>query len=433
MTLPKPFPTRRVVATLLTLSLSPAWAQETTPVQESATQATEPAPENATQEAGLTPDTDVTPAEQISALDERMTTAEGKVAALEEQNVETKNDLSALKKLKISGYVQARYQDQESLDATGAGGFSRFSVRRGRIKTTYTTDWAQLMLQIDAVPTTGVTVRDAEATLYIPGTHQQMSLTLGQMKWPFGYEAVQSSSDREMPERTRVVRAFLPDERDRGIKFAGTFLEGKFNFSAGLFDGNGIFNQGFIGTDNDKEKDFIGRAGFDLGWLSGGVSGWYGHSIAKGPNDAYRKAYERDRVALDAQMYLDVLPLGGTALKGEYITGKTYAKSSGDTKVEQLGVPASGWYALLVQNVGLSDAVAVRYDFFDPENGRKNSANDGKPHGNNSVGTLGVALLHYFGENMKVTAAYEMPMTGAPDGAKDPHDNLFTLQMQAKY
>ncbi|MCE9672902.1 OprO/OprP family phosphate-selective porin [Myxococcus stipitatus] len=423
----------RLVATLLAVTLSPAWAQQATPSQEAATQPTEPATDDAPQEAGLTPDTVVTPAEKLDELDERMTNAEGKVAALEEQNVETKNDLSALKKLKISGYVQARYQYQESLDDTGAGGFSRFSVRRGRLKTTYTTDWAQLMLQIDAVPTTGVTVRDAEATLYIPGTHQQLSLTLGQMKWPFGYEAVQSSSDRELPERSRVVRAFLPDERDRGIKFAGTFLEGKVNVSAGLFDGDGIFNQGFIGTDNDKEKDFIGRAGFDLGWLSGGVSGWYGHSIAKGPNDAYRKAYERDRVALDAQLYLDVVPWGATALKGEYITGKTYSKSSGDVKVEQLGIPASGWYALLVQNVGLSDAVAVRYDWFDPENGRKNAATDGKPASTNSVGTLGVALLHYFGENLKVTAAYEMPMTASPDGAKDPHDNLFTLQMQAKY
>ena len=76
------------------------------------------------------------------------------------------------------------------------------------------------MLQIDAVPA-GVTLKDAEATLFIPGTKQQLSLTLGQMKWPFGYEGPQSSSDREFPERSRVVRDFLPDERDRGAKVSG--------------------------------------------------------------------------------------------------------------------------------------------------------------------------------------------------------------------
>ncbi|NTX53783.1 porin [Myxococcus sp. CA039A] len=428
MTLSKPFPMRQLATAVLTLALSPAMAVAQTP----AVPAEEPAAQAPASDSPEAPPADAAPAD--ADLDERMTTAEGKVAALEEQNTETKNDLLSLKKLKVSGYVQGRYQYQQSLDDTGTGGFSRFAVRRGRIKTTYTTDWAQMMLQIDAVPTAPfVTVRDAEATLFIPGTHQQAGLTLGQMKWPFGYEAVQSSADREIPERTRVVRAFLPDERDRGVKFAGTFLEGKVHVAAGLFDGDGIFNQGSVGVDNDKEKDVIGRAGFDLGWLSGGVSGWYGHTITKGPSDTFRKAHTRDRVALDAQLYLDLLPLGATAIKGEYITGRSYWKSSGDVKVEQPGVPASGWYGLIVQNVGVSDAVAIRYDFFDPENGRKNSASEGRPASTNSVGTLAVAVLHYFGENLKVTAAYEMPMTAHPDDAKDPHDNLFTLQMQARY
>ena len=72
---------------------------------------------------------------------------------------------------------------------------------------------------------------------------------------------LQSSSDREIPERSRVIRAFLPDERDRGAKFAGEFLKGMVNVNVGVFDGDGIFNQGFVGADNDKEKDIIGRAG----------------------------------------------------------------------------------------------------------------------------------------------------------------------------
>ncbi|MFP2927934.1 porin [Pyxidicoccus sp. 3LG] len=367
-------------------------------------------------------------------IDERMTHAEGKISSLEEQNTETKSDLSALKKLKLSGYVQARYQYQESLDESGAGGFSRFAVRRGRLKTTYTTDWAQMMLQIDAVPDTGVTVRDAEATFFIPGTRQSMALTVGQMKWPFGFEAVQSSSDREIPERSRVVRAFLPDERDRGAKFSGEFLKGMVNVNVGIYDGDGIFNQGFIGSDNDKEKDLLGRAGFDLKWLSGGISGWYGHSIAKGPTDTYRVAYDRNRVALDAQLYLDVLPLGGTSIKGEFIAGKGYWRSSGNTKVEQLGIPAHGWYGLVVQNVGLTNAVAVRYDYFDAENGKPDTVtSEGRPASTNAVGTLAVSVLHYFSENLKATLAYELPMTASPGTSEDPHDNLLTFQLQARY
>ena len=420
---------RNLLVALFTLTSCMALAQTAEP-QPGTGDATTPASETA-------PAPEETPTEAAPAepsLDERMTTTEGKVSSLEEQNTETKSDLSALKKLKLSGYVQGRYQYQESLDDTGAGGFSRFAVRRGRLKTTYTTDWAQMMLQIDAVPDTGVTVRDAEATLFIPGTKQTMGLTLGQMKWPFGFEAVQSSSDREIPERSRVVRAFLPDERDRGAKLFGEFLEGMVNVHVGVYDGDGIFQQGFVGSDNDKEKDVIGRAGFDLKWLSGGISGWRGLSLGRRSTDTYRVAYDRNRIALDAQLYLDVLPFGATSIKGEYINGTSYWRSSGNAKVEQLGVPASGWYGLIVQNVGLTNAVAVRYDYFDAESGRPDIATaEGKPGSTNTVGTLAVALLHHFSENLKATLAYELPMTAAPGSAEDPHDNLLTFQLQARY
>jgi hypothetical protein len=365
------------------------------------------------------------------SVDDRLTTTEGKLTALEEQYAETKTEVSALKKLKFSGYVQARYEARQSLDEAGTGGFNRFGVRRGRLKGTYTGELAQVVLQVDVVPT-GVGLRDAEATLFIPGTKQTLSVTAGQFKWPFGYEGPLSSSDREFPERTQVVRAFLPGERDRGAKFNGKF--GAARVSLGLFDGNGTNNTGFIGTDNDKEKDIIGRAGFDLKWISGGLSGWFGNTLGKrsDPNpDAFRTAYGRNRFGADLQLYLDLIPAGGTALKGEYIVGKTYQRGG----VEQLGVQASGWWLLLVQNVGLSNAVALRYDYFDPEHGRAPTESGTRLGTTNPIGTLGVAAIHHFGENLKATAAYELPMTATAEGGsvEDPKDNLFTLQFQARF
>jgi len=419
--------TKNLLVALLTLTTSAAFAQAGEPQPATGTSApAESAPATSTESPPAQPETSAAP-----SMDDRLTTTEGKLTALEEQYAETKTDVSALKKIKFSGYVQARYQAQQNLDDTGAGGFNRFSIRRGRVKATYTGDVAQYMLQIDATPT-GVSLKDAEATLFIPGTQQKMSVTLGQMKWPFGYEAVQSSSEREFPERTRVVRAFSPGERDRGAKFTGKF--GMFRLGAGVFDGNGTDNTGFIGTDNDKEKDLIGRLGFDMKWISGGVSGWYGNTLGKRTGtdpDAFRTAYKRSRVGADVQLYLDLIPLGGTAIKAEYITGKTYQRSG----VEQLGVPASGWWALLVQNLGLSDAVAIRYDYFDAENGRKAAESDGKLSSSNPIGTLGFTAMHYFGSDLKVSATYELPMTATAEGgtAEDPNDNLFTVQFQARF
>jgi phosphate-selective porin len=407
--------TQNLLIALLTLTASTALAQT----------AESPAPPPAESTASQ-------PAEAPTALsvDDRLTTEEGKVSALEEQNIETKSDLSALKRLKFSGYVQARYQAQQSLDEMGTGGFNRFVIRRGRLKATYTGDIASYMLQIDAT-TSGVALKDAEATLFIPGTRQNLSLTLGQTKWPFGYEAPQSSGEREFPERTLVVRSFLPGERDLGAKFNGKW--GVMRVSAGIFNGNGTQNTNFIGTDNDKEKDVIGRVGFDMKWISGGVSGWRGLTFGKRTSaaDEPRLAWHRTRLGADVQLYQDLFPVGGTALKAEYITGKTYQRGGN----EQFEVPGSGMWVLLVQNLGLSDAVAVRYDTFDYENGRKATEADGKPGANNSVSTLGLQAMHYFGETLKVSATYELPVTATASSgqAADPKDNLFTLQFQARF
>lgn len=422
--------TKNLLVALLTLTSSAVLAQTAEPQPATSTpppaeSASAPSTES-TEPPAAQPETASTP-----SADERLTTAEGKLAALEEQNIETKSDLSALKKLKFSGYVQARYEARQNLDETGAGGLNRFLVRRGRLKATYTGDVAAYMLQIDAV-TSGVSLKDAEATLFIPGSQQRLSLTMGQTKWPFGYEGPQSSSEREFPERSLVVRSFLPGERDLGAKFNGKF--GVLRLNAGIFNGNGTANTNFIGTDNDKEKDVVGRVGFDLKWLSGGVSGWRGLTLGKrtGVNpDTTRTAYVRSRLGADVQAYLDLLPVGGTAVKAEYITGKTYQRSGN----EQFGVPASGWWLLLVQNIGLSDAVAIRYDFFDYENGHEASETDDTLGANNAVGTLGLQAMHYFGENLRVSATYELPMTAAAAGGtvEDPNDNLFTLQFMARF
>lgn len=430
--------TKNLLVALLTLTSGAALAQTAETPPAAPPQASTPA-----ETAPAQPATEPVPESPAApSVEDRLTVAEGKVAALEEQNIETKNDLSALKKLKLSGYVQARYTAQQSLDETGAGGFNRFSVRRGRLKGTYTGDLAQFVLQLDVVPT-GVALRDAEATLFIPGTKQNMSVTVGQFKWPFGYEGPLSSSDREFPERTAVVRAFLPGERDRGAKFSGKFLQGLLRVTAGIFDGNGTSNTGFIGTDNDKEKDIIGRVGFDKKWIAGGVSGWYGNTLGKrtfGPNpDEGRKAYSRNRMGADLQLYLDLLPVGGTALKGEYIAGSTYQRGG----AEQFGVAAHGWWAMVVQNIGLSNQLAIRYDSFDPQNGRaateittgSGAEQVSKLDPNNPINTLGFAAIHHFGENLKLTASYELPMTATAEGgtAKDPKDNLFTVQFQARF
>jgi hypothetical protein len=411
----------RIVAALIALATTPALAQAPTPTGDASSEATS---------------SETTPAEP--SLEERLATAEGKLASFEEKDVETQSTLSALKKLKLSGYVQGRYTyiEPDEVEIGGATvrrapGSSLFSVRRGRLKATYAGDVGQLVLQLDATPS-GVSLKDAEATLFIPGTKQKHALTIGQTKWSFGYEVNQSSSEREFPERTLVVRRFAAGERDRGIKYTGK--AGPLRLAAGVYDGIGTDG---VSRDNDKMKDAVARVGFDLKWISGGVSGWYGSTLRAGEtvDGTYRpaEAFDRNRIGADVQVYLDVLPLGGTALKGEYIAGTTYFTGGGK---EAYGQSAAGWYALLVQSIGESNALALRYEFFDPATGTPNRDSGTAPAlraaSTNQVGTLGATLIHYFGDSLKASATYELPTTRTVD-AEEPNDNVLTLQLQAKF
>jgi hypothetical protein len=332
-------------------------------------------------------------------------------------------------RLKFSGYVQARYvyadHSQPGLVAGQPAVRDGFNVRRGRLKATYDATWSKYVLQIDAVPR-GVTLRDTEAWLIEPWTGYGLAAIAGQTKVPFGYEVNESSRDRPFPERSRVVRAFVPGERDRGLKLAGKIEW--LVFRAGVFDGNGIDNDGFRATDNDREKDVIGRLGFDLEWISGGVSGWYGKTFS----DEAGRHFDRNRLGADVQVELELLPFGSTTLKGEYIWGHTWQRNG----VEQFGTPASGWYASLIQRLGERNAIAVRYDYFDPSLGTATAADPSaptRPASTNPIGTLTFGVFHDWDDSLRLSAFYEVPMTRTAGQAIDPDDNVLTLQAQASF
>jgi hypothetical protein len=372
------------------------------------------------------------------SADERVVTVEGKVSALEEQTSVSNSDLEALKKLKISGYVQPRFVvntgSKHGVDAKGAPAVKDgFTVRRGRLKAVYTGAWSQFLLQIDAVPS-GVKLKDAEAWLFEPWTGHRLALVAGQTKWPFGYEVPQSSGDREFSERTRVVRAFLPGERDRGAKITGKL--GPVVLAAGVFDGNGTETKvgagSVVGVDNDRFKDVIGRVGVDLDFLTAGVSGWFGKTRQPAGADIKKEDFDRTRLGADLQLYLDLLPIGATAIKGEYIQGTTWAKDG----IEQFDKKGQGYYALATQSLTDKAALAVRYDWFDGDvdaDDVADAADSEKPASSNAVATLGVAALYYVDETYKVTVAYEKVTTGTPESVDDPDDDVFTVQLQAKF
>src|SRR6185503_20628090 len=145
------------------------------------------------------------------------------------------------------------------------------------LKTVYEGTNAEYLLQIDAVGD-GVTLKDAEATFVDTWTPFNFRLTMGQFKWPFGYEVLQSSGDREMPERSLMIRRLFPGERDRGLRLSGKV--DWFRFSTALVNGTGTSDSIYPANDQNAFKDVVGRIGGDFGVVVAGISGYWGRWLA---------------------------------------------------------------------------------------------------------------------------------------------------------
>jgi hypothetical protein len=365
---------------------------------------------------------------------------EGKVESLSEQYAETKNDVAGLKKLKLSGYLQARWAWLEAASynasATAATPTTPdrdgFFIRRGRFKAVYEDSGVQYVLQLDVIPA-GVGIKEGYVSVGLPFG---LAMDAGLQLFPFGYEVfARSSSDLDTLERSRVTGAFLNGEYDLGLALRGKVR--MVNFKVGLFNGNGI-NSGQLGRDNDQLKDVIGRAWVDMGMVTAGVSGWYGKT--KAYNRADDKVFDRNRVAVDLQAYLDLLPIGGTALKGEWMWGHTTIGGTlgagGNLPGATSAAPVptgSGWYLIATQNVLARHQLAVRYEQYMP-----NQTVDLSGATNATVKVqkeLQVALHTYVGGNYKLTAAWYHPMNGerGATAVSDPKQDQWIVQAQAKF
>jgi hypothetical protein len=308
---------------------------------------------------------------------------------------------------------------------------------------------SEYVLQIDAAGAAPepVALRDAEASFHITNenpwfpsaTEWELKLTMGQFKVPFGFEVLQSSGDREMMERTAVIRALYPGERDRGARLQ--YLYDVFRLQAAVFNGN-FTNDPDHGTyDQSSWKDVAGRVGVDLEHYVIGLSGHVGRFLrlvraptTMAPVAGYER-YHRRRFGADAQVYYDLPGLGGLTLRAEAIWAK-------DEQMDFGGVPADangckdatrfGWYATVVQNLGEYVGLAFRFDQYDPLTSLPDactmSARDAA--GLDRVSNFGVAVLGYVSGNLKVTLAYDHY---GEQGSNAKGNDAVTVQMQAKF
>ena len=402
-----------------------------------------------------------------------------------------KSDLDLLKKLKITGYIQAQWQHTDtagSVTPFSGGAFptasnNRYMLRRGRIKFAYDNEFSTFVLQLDATEK-GLALKDAYVAVRDPWK-QFVTLTAGVFNRPFGYEISYSSSNRETPERARIFQTLFPQERDLGAMITLNPMKGtKYDWiklDAGLFTGNGI-NPGF-----DSKKDFIGHLYFakanksETVKFGGGIS-YYNGSVFQGTKYVYKPGEvidvtlpglvdststnkngfaKRSYVGLDGQLTVQSL-IGFTTIRAEYLTGTQPVSKGSNVSLSTSTAPAydtyirkfNGGYVYLIQNIGQTkNQLVVKYDWYDPNTQVKGSDIMAKSIAGKNTGlgvadikftTIGMGWNYRFNSQVKLMAYYEIVKNettalsaagtnGSTNTTKNLKDNVFTLRVQYKF
>jgi hypothetical protein len=400
--------------------------------------------------------------------------------------------IEVLKRIKITGWVQAQYQWAETKGAAnfdggdfGPNSDQRFMIRRGRVKFTYTDKLSQFVLQINGTER-GLNLVEIFGKVTDPWT-KSISFTAGVMNRPFGFEIDQSSSVRESPERSRYTQILMPNERDLGAKL--TFEPGagkKFyglKIDAGLYNGQGIAVPGtnssipstgaFVNdgvNEFDGFKDFIGRISYyknskDEKYRYGLGMSHYNGGIVNRSNVVYQlegnsyvaadtsnqtfKGKSASRKYVGAEFFFSVKSfLGKTTLRGEYIFGTQPGVDNSSRSASALPAKQAtylrdfnGSYTYLIQRIGKTKhELVVKYEWYDPNSNASgfdiNPSNFGTGAADIKYTALGLGYNYYYDEHISFML-YENLVTNESTSingfTQDLRDNIFTMRMQYKF
>jgi phosphate-selective porin len=390
-----------------------------------------------------------------------------------------REELNKSKQLNISGYMQPQWQYIDSAGAPSfAGGdfsngsskyYSRFMMRRGRVKFKYDYKNVQFVLLPD-ITEKGIFMRETFIKISDPWL-KMFSLTAGMWQDQFGFELIQSSSARETPERARFLQNLFPTERDLGA-FITMALPKSSCFYGLKLDAAVMNGSAGVSSEFDSHKDFTGRLSYsktsknEKTSFGLGVSSYYGgyrignvkdyhcttlsnglHGYTLSTDTAnYDRVARRIYIGCDIQLSVDS-KIGITTIRAEYAQGE---QPGTEKSSKSIGAPPvssiyhrqfNGAYVYLIQSIGKSPfQLVLKYDWYDP-NVKLSGKDVGKSGSNTKVAdirydTYGFGLNYRLNSNVKLMAYYDYVInesTNIVGYAKDIKDNVVTIRLQYKF
>lgn len=392
-------------------------------------------------------------------------------------------EVDILKRLKINGWIQAQYQvaDSAGVDNLDGGKFptnvdSRFMIRRGRFKLTYDHNNVQYVMQLNMTERF-INIADIYAKYTEPYT-KWLSLQMGVMNRPFGYDIQLSSQYRESPERARYTQILTPNERDMGAEIIVEAPKNSkyhgLSFTSGFFNGTGLTIPAVNISDIDSKKDLISRLAYYSSYNQGknkyglGVSNYYGYERAATANvfdqvvlnDVNEKEFTKSDNIIDKTgkyskriytgfeaLYSFKTFLGTTTLRGEYVFGQQPGSKGSTRSPQELTVGDTylrkfdGFYAYFIQRIGESKHdVSLKYEWYDPNteiSGNNINIKNNFSAADIKYSALGLTYIFNLNVNYKIMLNYNMVTNETSKNlvgySKDLKDNIFTARVQIRF
>jgi len=407
-------------------------------------------------------------------VEETLEPVKDTITILQEQIDANSSKIKVLEKLKVSGYIQAQTEIgqigaaaktganggkySEAIDGKNADSFTRYGIRRGRIKFQYSEKIAKGVFELDLTDKS-IGIKDAYLQIDEPLLNM-FSLKAGIFDRCFGDEVSYSSSSIESAERSLIIQKLFPDEKDLGTQItikapANTMLEG-LKLDAGLFSGNGIR------TDDNSKVDFIGHLKYDKafsnmafgigasmysGTTNNADSNYYTVNNAKWTREEVGKNQlnKRQYFGFDGQFSIETL-MGITSIRGEYLFGEqpsvsgdfaspqanTYTSSSAFSYKRNF----SGGYVYFLQDIYRTPLTLVlKYSYLDPNTELK--GDEIKNKADVAMSSFGIGGLWRINSSLRLMGFYEINSNEKTNGVSgyngDIKDNLFTLRLQYKF
>lgn len=360
-------------------------------------------------------------------------------------NEEIINESDTVKnqKFKTSGYIQAQFEANQR-DLVPEEPLNTFYIRRARMKFTFDAlDGVKLVIQPDFRPG-DISIKDAYTEIQFPKI-RNITFLAGKFKRP-GYESGTGSDEKEMLERSRILKDIYPGQRDIGMKIEYNNSIRPLNLQIALLNGN--LDESEV-KDVDPKKDIMALASYSLNVPNSGIILDFGFNFYSGGLKAISTKYisdfygaidsialgdylNRNWYSVEMQIFIDLL--GGVALKGEYIKGENAYDVDNDLPGSQFNPyrirSFSGCYFYFIKNIGLRNKLIVRYDYFDPNTNLSGEA------ANNDVWykTSAFAFEHLYNRSIKFALSYEIPKNEiSKEMTRDLNDNIFRARIQAVF